>query len=150
MGDWLEATIDKFTFRVPEDRLFTAEGIWLQPENGATVRLGVTDYVQQHSGDIAFVSTKPRGTRLALEEEFAAIETIKVNLSLPSPITGTVVEVNAALETGPELVNKDPYGLGWLVVMDAASWDTERARLLQPAAYLAVMQSQAEAEIRQP
>jgi len=150
MAEWLQTTVDKFTFRVPSDRMFTPDGIWLQAEGGSRLRLGVTDYLQQHSGDIAFISTRPPQTRLAREEEFAALETIKVNLSLPSPVAGTVVEVNVALETAPELVNQDPYGLGWLTVIDAASWGAGRESLLEPAAYLAVMRSQAEAEIGQP
>ena len=150
MAEWLQTTVDKFTFRVPSDRMFTPDGIWLQAEDGSRLRLGVTDYLQQHSGDIAFVSTRPPRTLLAREEEFAALETIKVNLSLPSPVAGTVVEVNVALETAPELVNQDPYGLGWLTVIDAARWGAERESLLAPAAYLALMRSQAEAELGQP
>lgn len=150
MPDYLETTVGKFTFRVPTDRFYSADGVWLQPQGGNQVRVGVTDYLQQHSGDLAFVSTKPRGTRLVLEEEFAALETIKVNLSLPSPVAGTLVEVNEALGTAPELVNQDPYCEGWLVVIEAANWDVDRTRLLDPEAYLALMQSQVEAEIRQP
>jgi len=150
MPDYLETTVGKFTFRVPTDRFYSADGVWLQPQGGNQVRVGVTDYLQQHSGDLAFVSTKPRGTRLVLEEEFAALETIKVNLSLPSPVAGTLVEVNEALGTAPERVNQDPYREGWLVVIEAANWDVERTRLLDPDAYFAVMRSQVEAEIRQP
>ena len=150
MPDYLETTVGKFTFRVPTDRFYSADGVWLQPQGGNQVRVGVTDYLQQHSGDLAFVSTKPRGTRLVLEEEFAALETIKVNLSLPSPVAGTLVEVNEALATAPERVNQDPYREGWLVVIEAANWDVERTRLLDPDAYFAVMRSQVEAEIRQP
>jgi glycine cleavage system H protein len=150
MSDYLETTIDKFTFRVATDRVYTPDGVWLEPQGGGRVRVGVTDYLQQHSGDVAFVSTKPHGTRLVLDEELAALETVKVNLSLPSPVTGTVVEVNDRLGTAPELVNQDPYREGWLVVIEAANWDAERARLLDPDAYFAVMQSQVEAEIKQP
>ena len=150
MSEYLEATLDKFTFRVATDRVYTADGVWLEPQGGSRIRVGVTDYLQQHSGDVAFVSAKPRGTRLVLEEEFAALETIKVNLSLPSPVTGTLVEVNDALGTAPELVNQDPYREGWLVIIEAANWDVERTRLLDPDAYFAVMRSQVEAEIKQP
>jgi glycine cleavage system H protein len=150
MSEYLETTIDKFTFRVATDRVYTADGVWLQPLGGNRVRLGVTDYLQQHSGDVAFISVKPRRTRLVVEEEFAALETIKVNLSLPSPVAGTVAEVNQALESAPERVNQDPYGGGWLVVIEPANWDAERGRLLDPDAYFAVMQSQVAEELRQP
>jgi len=150
MADWLEATVDKFRFRVPTDRLYTPDGTWLRAEGAGQVRLGVTDYLQQHSGDIAFVLTKPPGTRLARDEEVASLETIKVNLSLSSPVGGIVAEVNASLDAAPELLNQDPYGRGWLVVINAASWELERPRLLEPDAYLGVMRSQAEAELAQP
>jgi len=150
MSEYLERTVDKFTFRVATDRVYTADGVWLQPLGGNRVRLGVTDYLQQHSGDVAFVSVKPRGTRLVFEEEFAALETIKVNLSLPSPVAGTVAEVNEALESAPERVNQDPYGGGWLLVIEPTSWDVERTRMLDPGAYFAVMQSQVAEELKQP
>ena len=150
MSEYLERTVDKFTFRVATDRVYTADGVWLQPLGGNRVRLGVTDYLQQHSGDVAFVSVKPRGTRLVCEEEFAALETIKVNLSLPSPVAGTVAEVNEALESAPERVNQDPYGGGWLLVIEPTNWDVERTRMLDPGAYFAVMQSQVAEELKQP
>jgi glycine cleavage system H protein len=150
MPEFLATTIDKFTFRVATDRVYTADGVWLQPLDGRRVRVGVTDYLQQHSGDVAFVSIKAPGTRLAINEEFAALETIKVNLSLPSPVGGAVVEVNVALGSAPERVNLDPYGAGWLAVIEAVNWDADRARLLDSGAYFAAMQSQVEAEIKQP
>jgi glycine cleavage system H protein len=150
MSGYLELTIDKFTFRVATDRVYTPDGVWLQPLGGNRARLGVTDYLQQHSGDVAFATVKVPGTRLVVDEEFAALETIKVNLSLPSPVAGTVAEVNQALESAPERVNQNPYGAGWLAVIEAVNWDAERARLLDPDAYFAVMRSQAEAEINQP
>ena len=150
MSEYLEATLDKFTFRVATDRVYTADGVWLEPQGGSRIRVGVTDYLQQHSGDVAFVSAKPRGTRLVLEEEFAALETIKVNLSLASPVAGTVAEVNEALESAPERVNQDPYGGGWLLVIEPTNWDVERTRMLDPGAYFAVMQSQVAEELKQP
>jgi glycine cleavage system H protein len=147
MPEFLATTVDKFTFRVATDRAYTADGVWLQTLDGRRVRIGVTDYLQQHSGDVAFVSAKAPGTRLALDQEFAALETIKVNLSLPSPVAGAVVEVNDALESAPERVNQDPYGAGWIAVIEAADWDKDRARLLDSGAYFSVMQAQVEAEI---
>ena len=133
MSDFLETTIDKFTFRVATDRLYNRDGLWvfwLQPAGGTRVRVGLTDYLQQHSGDLAFATVKPVGTRLAAGEELGDLETVKVNLSLPSPVAGTVVEVNPALELAPEVVNQDPYGEGWLAVIEATNLDAERAALL--------------------
>ena len=145
MPDYLETTVDKFTFKVATDRQYTADGVWAQGDGGR-VRVGVTDYVQQRSGDVAFAEVKPVGTHLAADEEVGSIETVKANISLGAPVAGTVAEVNALLETAPETINADPYGAGWLAVIAAADWATDRTRLLDPAAYFAMMKAQAEKE----
>ena len=145
MPDYLETTIDKFTFKVATDRLYTAEGVWAQDAGGG-VRIGLTDYVQQRSGDVAFAEVKPVGTAVALDEEVGSIETVKANISLGAPLAGTLVEVNPLLETAPETINADPYGAGWLAVIAPTDWPADRARLLDPAAYFAMMKEQAEKE----
>jgi len=153
MPEYLELTADKFTFRVATDRLYTPEGLWaLRMQSGAAgrVRVGLTDFMQQRGGDMAFVSVKESGTRLAAGDDLAEVETVKVTLSLPAPIGGTVVEVNGALELTPEVVNQDPYGKGWLAVIEAASWESERARLLDPAGYLAHVRRQVDQELAKP
>ncbi len=152
MPEYLETTVDKFTFRVATDRLYSPEGVWVfwvQPEGSRRVRIGLTDYLQQHNGDVAFVSVKPPGTKVAAGDELAELETIKMNLSLPAPVSGTVVEVNPALELNPELVNQDPFDKGWLAVLETASWEAERVKLLDPRAYFSVMQSQVDQELKQ-
>ena len=73
---------------------------------------------------------------------------MKVTVGLPSPVTGTIVEVNKALERTPEVINEDPYDKGWLAVVEVTDWEADRAKLLDPPAYLAVMQSQAEQELK--
>ena len=85
MTEYLETTVDKFTFKVPLDRLYTSEHLWLK-EEGGMVRMGVTDYLQQTSGDVAFAEVTPAGSHVASGDELATLETIKVNLVLPSPI----------------------------------------------------------------
>lgn len=151
MPEYLQTTIDKFTFRVAKDRLYTADGVWLLPvqsQSAQRVRVGVTDFFQQHNGDVAFVNVKGTGANCNNGEEFAEIETMKVNVSLPSPVAGTIVEVNPALELTPEIVNKDPYDKGWLAEIDVLHWEADRVRLLDAAAYLVVMQQQAEEELK--
>lgn len=147
MPDFLETTVDKFIFKVATDRYYNAEGIWAQAE-GNRVQIGLSDFLQQRSGDVAFAEVKPVGTVLAFADEVAVIETIKVNISLTAPVTGTVVEVNPAMETGPEAINQDPYGEGWLAVIEAADWQADRARLLEPQAYFTLMKGQAEEEAK--
>jgi glycine cleavage system H protein len=151
MTEYFETTADKFTFRVATDRLYTPGGVWVfwvEPQQDNRFRIGLADYLQRHSGDIAFASVKPPGTKLAAGDDFAEIETVKVLLILPSPLSGTVAEVNPALEDAPEIVNQDPYDRGWLAVIEASDWEAERKALLEPRAYLSVMQSQIEEELK--
>lgn len=153
MAEYLETTVDKFIFRVATDRLYTSEGLWvmsLEPQGSNRLRFGLTDYLQQHSGDLAFVSVKPVGTKVTAGGECAELETMKTALSLLSPVTGTIVAINAALEPNPELVNQDPYGKGWLAEIEVPDWDSDRKSLLGPPAYLSAMQEQIQEELKQP
>jgi glycine cleavage system H protein len=150
MPELLETTVDKFVFRVAKDRLYSKDGIWVLPEPGARVRLGLTDFVQQRNGDVAFAEVKPAGTRLGVGDELASIETIKVVFSVSSPVAGTIVEANPALETAPEAINQDPYGAGWLAVVAADGFEAARAALLDPHAYFARMKAEAEEQAREP
>src|SRR5512139_3920523 len=112
MPEFLETTVDKFIFRVAADRFYNGEGVWALAE-GNLVRIGLSDFLQQRSGDVAFAEVKPVGTQLAFEDEAAVIETIKVNISLSSPVSGKIVVVNPDMELAPEMINQDPYGKGW-------------------------------------
>ena len=145
--EMLELTIDKFTFRVPKDLYFNDAGVWVRLE-GQKARLGLSDFAQQRSGDMAFAEVKPIETVLKPGDEFASVETIKVNISLPSPVTGTIVEVNTELQDAPELINQDPYGKGWLVVVELTDWDNDTRRLLDADAYYALIKRQAEEEVK--
>ena len=143
----LKVTVDKFTFLVPTDRFYSLAGVWVKLE-GSSARLGISDFVQQSSGDVAFANVKPVGTKLERGEEFADIETVKVNLSFPVPVEGTIVEVNPSLAAAGELLNQDPYDKGWLAVIEVADREGDRARLLDAQAYLALVKDQAEAEMK--
>jgi len=144
--EMLELTVDKFIFRVPTDLYFNEAGVWVRLENGLA-RLGLSDFAQQRSGDMAFVEVQPVGTALTSGDEFANVETIKVTIGLPSPVTGRVVEVNAALEDAPELVNQDPYGRGWLAVVELSDWESDKDRLMDAEAYYALIGEQAQEEL---
>ena len=152
MPEYLETTVDKFIFKVATDRLYTTEGVWIlwvEPEGNGRVRVGLTDYLQQHGGDLTFANVKPVGTRLTAGDEFAEIETIKTTLILYSPVEGEIVEVNPALEFTPEL--GEPRALRrWLAGCDPRRELGGRPRrLLDPTAYLAIMKAQAEEELNQ-
>jgi len=147
MPEYLETTVDKFTFKVAKDRYYSFEGIWALAE-GSRIRIGMTDFLQQRSGDIAFAEVKPEGTTLEAGDEVAIIETIKVNVSLTSPVSGAVVEVNPAMELSPEVINQDPYGEGWLVMIEAGDWPKDHSNLLNAQAYFELMKGQAEEEAK--
>lgn len=150
MPEFLEIVADKFTFRVATDRLYTTQGVWIKPEPTASrVRLGLADYPQQHNGDVAFANVEPVGTRLSAGDKFAEIETIKAMVELSVPVSGTIVEVNPALNSSPEVINQSPYEDGWLAVIEPAAWDVECSKLLDAAAYFAVMQAQVQEDLMQ-
>jgi len=149
MSHYLEITVDKFTFKVATDRFYTREGVWVQLD-ADRVRIGLSDFLQQRSGDIAFVEIKPVGTTLAAGDEVASIETIKVNVALSSPVSGKVIEANPEMDAAPEAINQDPYGAGWLAVIAASDWDTDRSRLLDATAYFEVVKREAEEETKKP
>lgn len=147
MPKYLETTVDKFTFRVDQTCFYNSEGVWVRVE-GNQARLGLSDYLQQRSGDIAFVEVKPESTLLAIGREFSSIETIKITIELPSPVSGKITVVNPALETTPEAINQDPYGEGWICEVELSDWKTDQPRLLDAATYFKKMISEAEEEVK--
>jgi glycine cleavage system H protein len=147
MPDYLEAAVDKFIFRVATDRLYSPEGVWALAE-GDRIRVGMTDFLQQRSGDVAFAEVRSAGRAVAAGDEVAVIETIKANVEVSSPVSGAMAEVNLALAMTPEVINQDPYGEGWLAVIEASDWPKDRDTLLDPQAYFELMKGQAEEEAK--
>lgn len=147
MTEYLEMLIDKFTFKVATDRRYTDEGMWALEKDGR-VRIGLSDFLQQRSGDVAFAEVKPVGTALAAGDEVGFIETIKVNISLGSPVSGEVLEINPAMELEPEAINMDPYGEGWVADLKPVDWEAAQSTLLKPQAYFDLMKGQAEEEAK--
>jgi glycine cleavage system H protein len=142
-SEYLQVAIDKFIFRVRTDCLFDEAGVWIAIEHATGIaRVGLTDFRQQTSGDVVFVELPEPGIHVVAGDDLASIETIKVDLALPAPAAGEVVRVNEALIDAPELINQDPYGVGWLVELKPAIWPAPG--LLGPEAYLALMTAQAE------
>ena len=142
-AEYLQTTVDKFVFKVKTGCWYGESGLWVQVEDGLA-RVGISDYVQQASGDVAFAEIEPAGTQLAQGDYLGQIETIKVAIELLSPVSGMVQEVNEELEVSPELINQDPYGQGWLALVALSDWETDRTNLLAAEAYLEVMHGQAE------
>ena len=108
----------------------------------------MTDFLQQLSGDVAFAEVKPEGTARRGRRRGGGDRDDQGQREVPSPVGGTVVEVNPAMELSPEVINQDPYGEGWLAVIEAADWPTDRDALLDPQAYFELMKGQAEEEAK--
>lgn len=99
---------------VPAELKYTKEHEWIRVEGDKAV-VGITDYAQSQLGDVVFVECETVGDELEAEEVFGTIEAVKTVSDLYLPVGGEVLEFNTALEDEPELVNKDPYGEGWIV-----------------------------------
>lgn len=98
----------------PANLRYTKDHEWIRVE-GTTGVVGITDYAQGELGDVVFVELPPIGTRLQQGKQFGTIEAVKTVSDIFAPVSGEIVEINAALKDSPETVNKEPYGGGWLV-----------------------------------
>jgi len=145
MAEFLQTTFDKFIFKVKTDYLYTDDDYWVDIQ-GSVATVGVTDYLQKSSGDVAFVEPAAVGKEVKKGDEVGEIETIKVTLNLISPVTGKVSEINQALEASPELVNSDPYGGGWICRIELADPQAAKEGLLQAEAYMELMKGRLKAE----
>jgi glycine cleavage system H protein len=99
---------------IPSDLYYTADHEWVRRTGDDTVRVGITDFAQAALGDVVFVELPAVGTRVQAGEPCGEIESTKSVSDLYAPVGGEVAEVNGALEADAELVNRDPYGAGWL------------------------------------
>lgn len=121
----------------PQNVKYTNEHEWIRLE-GDVAYVGITDYAQEQLGDIVFVDIPTEGETLEAGEVFGTIEVVKTISDLFLPVAGEVVKQNPALEENPELVNKDPYGEGWLIKMKPAN-AADLDNLLDAEGYKAVV-----------
>ena len=122
---------------VPENLLYTKDHEWLRVE-GNTGFIGVTDFAQGELGDVVFVEIETIGETLAKEEVFGTIEAVKTVSDMFMPVSGEILELNPALEESPDVVNKDPYGKGWMVKIKITN-PTEVNDLLSADKYKALL-----------
>ena len=102
----------------PSELRYTEEHEWARAD-GARVTVGITQYAQDALGDVVYVDLPATGTRVESGQPFGEVESTKSVSDLYAPMSGTIVERNESLESQPELVNSDPYGEGWMVVIEA-------------------------------
>jgi glycine cleavage system H protein len=123
---------------VPEELRYSSDHEWARQE-GDRVRVGITDYAQDALGDVVFVQVPDVATVVKAGDSFGEIESTKSVSDVYAPVSGTVVAVNDALGTEPELVNRDPYGDGWLCEIELSD-PNELDGLLDAAAYQALLE----------
>lgn len=120
---------------VPDDLVYTKEHEYVaRTDDPAVVRIGITDYAQGELGDVVFVNLPKPGDKVDGHQSFGTIEAVKAVSELYAPVAGDVVEVNGALERDPAVVNRDPYGDGWMITLRIKS-PAELAGLLSASAY---------------
>jgi glycine cleavage system H protein len=115
----------------PADLRYTREHEWAKVD-GKRARVGITHYAQDQLGDVVFVELPKIGTRVTQMQTFGVVESVKAVSDLFAPVSGVVVEVNQELMQQPEHVNRDPYGAGWLIVVELANpGETEKLMTAQ-------------------
>jgi glycine cleavage system H protein len=123
----------------PDDLSYTEEHEWARVD-GRRFTVGITDYAQDALGDVVYIDLPANGTRVEQGQPFGEVESTKSVSDLYAPVTGTIVERNETLESQPELVNSDPYGNGWMVVIEADDED-QSGDLLTAAEYNKLIES---------
>jgi len=113
---------------------FTEDHTWIRLEDNGTATIGITDYAQEQLGDIVFVEIPPVDKELGKDDEAAIIESVKTAGEVKMPISGTVIETNDNLQDEPEIINADPEGDGWLMIVDIINPD-EIGTLMDDSAY---------------
>jgi glycine cleavage system H protein len=122
---------------IPEELRYSSDHEWAKVEGG-NVRIGITDFAQDNLGDVVFVQLPDVGTTVEANASFSEVESTKSVSDIYAPVAGTIVEVNTELETTPELLNRDPYGEGWICVIEAKD-SSELDALLDAASYRALI-----------
>ena len=138
-NDLMEMTYDKFIFRVESSYLYHSDECWVK-RDGNLVTVGITDFFQKTMGDVIFIELPETGSELTKGDEAGMIETIKVNVTVISPVSGTIKEVNEGLKDNPQWVNSEPYREGWLFKMAPSDWETDKKELMEARLYFSRME----------
>jgi glycine cleavage system H protein len=147
MGEFLEATYEKFIFKVKVGYFYTQEEFWANFENGAAT-VGLTDFMQKAKGDVAFLETVEPGTVVKKGDEIGKIETIKATFGIISPVSGKVAEVNPEIDASPFLINQDPYGAGWIYRLQLSDPEGDQTQLMESKEYFELMKDKVAQEAK--
>ncbi len=119
----------------PDDLRYSSDHEWIKVEENNRARIGITDYAQDALGDVVFVELPEVGAQVKLGDSISEVESTKSVSDIYAPITGLVVEVNNDLGDEPERLNSDPYGEGWIFVIELAD-ESELGSLMDAEAYV--------------
>ena len=117
-------------YNMPDDLIYHEDDTWIKVE-GDKVRIGMTDFFQQAAGDIVYVDLPFEGDEVQQGEPFGKAQSSKWIGKLVAPLSGTIEEVNYELDSDSTIINKDPYGEGWILVIEAENLDSELGNLMQ-------------------
>lgn len=117
------------SFEIPEGLHYSKDWFWVKIEGGKA-KLGITDYAQKQLREIVFVELPAAGGSLKANEPFGSVESVKAVSDLISPLTGTIDQVNEEVTSKPEVLNEDPFGKGWLVIITPSNLDAELGALM--------------------
>ncbi|HZD12390.1 MAG TPA: glycine cleavage system protein GcvH [Candidatus Binatus sp.] len=129
----------KTDYLIPEDLYYTKEHEWVRIEGGKC-RVGVTDYAQKQLHEVVYVELPKVGSDVASMQGLGTVESVKAVSDVYSPVSGKVLEVNTELSDAPELVNKNPYGEGWITIIHPNNLQKELPGLMKPAQYKDLLQ----------
>jgi len=129
-------------YDLPDELYYHAEHAWAKLEDDGRVRVGMNDFFQQAAGDIVYVDLPLEDDEVEAGETCGKVQSAKWVGKLVSPVAGTIVEVNEELEGDSTLINKDPYGDGWIMVVAPSDWEGEKEKLLHGDAVAAWMEGE--------
>ena len=119
---------------VPADRSYSKEHEWARVQDDGIICIGITEFAQHELGDVIYVELPKQGANVTQHTQMGEIESVKAVSELFAPVSGEIVEINAAVVSAPELVNEDPYDKGWLLKIKPAD-QAELGNLLDAAQY---------------
>ncbi len=122
-------------YEVPENLCYNKDHAWVLMDEGQLVKVGITDYAQQALKEITFLYMPKKDAPIKFSEVFGRIESVKAISELYSPFTGEIVEVNEKLVKKPRIINEDPYGEGWIVMIRPSKRSEEQEKLIKPEEY---------------
>ncbi|MCW4022140.1 MAG: glycine cleavage system protein GcvH [archaeon] len=117
-------------YEVPENLYYHKEYLWAKVEENGKVKIGLIDYAQKQINDVIYVELPGVGDSVTKDEPFGILESVKAVSDLISPVSGTIESVNEELDSKPELLNEDPYGEGWIIIVEPTNLEEDLKTLL--------------------